>query len=259
MITVRLEGLDKLRAGLAAQQKQARFAAAVALTRTAKAAQEKTATKMRDVFDRPTRWTMNSLWIKPATRDTLAAMLYLKDRDQGGKATGTAASLIGHHWSGGVRQRKKLETWMTRAGLISSTEMIVPGAGARLDAYGNISRGQLSQMMSQLRLGIDTYSWSSTSARSRRNVKKAGRIFWSRGPQGGQFRPRWGRTGPQRLAKGAWIDAGEAVGVRPLLVVISRASYRRRIDMERIVRDTVRARFGAEFDRAYADALRTAR
>jgi hypothetical protein len=158
------------------------------------------------------------------------------------------SELLAHQFAGGGRTWKGLERWLHRAGLIGAGEFVAPGAGARLDSFGNLSRGQIQQIISQLRIGGDPQQFASKSARSRRNVKKAGRIFWARGNA---------RDG--HLPRGAWIDQGGAVGLRPLLLVVSRPSYRRRIELERIGRDVVAREFQGEFDKAMRDALATAR
>jgi hypothetical protein len=51
---------------------------------------------------------------------------------------------------------------------------------------------------------------------------------------------------------------GPPVGLRPLLLVVSRPAYRRRIDLDRLARDVVAKEWGPTFDAALADAIRTA-
>jgi len=53
---VNLRSLDK-------QEGNARFAAAIALTRTAKLARGAVVDEMKTVFDRPTRYTLNSTYV----------------------------------------------------------------------------------------------------------------------------------------------------------------------------------------------------
>lgn len=229
-------------------RKQVPFATARALTRTAKKAERRVHNEMRQVFDRPTPWTLKTIRTKPATKRDLQAMVYLKDTLPGGKARGSASDILGHHFTGGSRQRKALEMWLTRAGLLGSNERVVPGSAARLDSYGNMSRGQVQQILSQLRAGGDPASFKSSSARSRRNVRKAGRIFWARR-----------NTRDQHLARGAWIDFGPGKGIKPLLLAVSNTTYHRLIDMPRLVEEVVHREFPAEFHAAFADAVRTAR
>lgn len=209
------------------------LATAIALTRTATRARDALQAEMRRAFDRPTPYTLRSVYVKPATPADLEARVGLKDQ-AGAKASLSPAELLAHHFRGGARKQKRLEQLLARIGLISATERVVPGAGAKLDRYGNMNRGQIQQMLSQIRAGADPSTYRSASTRSRRNVRRAGRIFWSRGG---------------RLARGAWIDQGDPIGVRPLLVVVSGTSYRRVINLPDVVGKVVAREFGPELAR----------
>lgn len=247
MIKVKIEGLDKTIARISGLGKQVNFAAAKALTQTAKKVQAAVVREMETAFDRPTPYTLRSLFIKPAKPAELIAIVGLKDR-AGSKSAMPPAELLAHQFAGGGRAWKGLERHLQRVGLLGPGEFVAPGAGARLDRYGNMSRGQIAQLMSQIRIGIDPYQYATKSARSRRSVKKAGRILWARG-----------RARDGHLPRGAWIDMGPPVGLRPLLLVVSRPTYRRRIDLERIAREVVAREFKPTFTAALSDALRTAR
>src|ERR1035441_633525 len=58
--------------------RQLPFATAKALTRTAQLIKAAEVDEMRRVFDRPTPWTLNSVFITPATKDNLIARVWLK-------------------------------------------------------------------------------------------------------------------------------------------------------------------------------------
>lgn len=269
MIKVKIEGLDKTLAHLAGMQKQVRYAAAVALTRTAKRAQVAVADEMKVKFDRPTRTTMKSMWTKPATKASLSAMVYVKDRPLGGKNPYSMAELLKHQFAGGQRVAKQMELVLRRDGFLQQDEFVVPGAAAKLDRYGNMNRGQLVQILSQI--GLRTAGYDSTptqSRRSKRNVALAGKIFWSMGPSGGRGKALVdkatgitygfaGRSGSGHLPKGAWVRDGR--GVKPLLIAIKGPRYNKRIHLDRIVKTQVDRYFDAEFAAAFADAMRTAR
>lgn len=270
-VGVQIRGLDATLAHLAGMSKQVRYATAVALTKTAKQAQAMTAQEMRRNFDRPTPTVLKSIYVKPATKANLEAMIYVKDRPLGGKNNLSMAEILRHQYTGGTRIAKNFENLMRANRYMASGEFIVPGAGARLNAYGNISPGQYVQVLSQIglrRAGFD--STPTGSKRSRRNIKKAGEIFWSYGPgsypakafTGSMKKIDWstgkylGKT--QHLPKGAWMRT--AGGVIPVMLVIKAAPrYRRRIVLEDIARRAVAQHFNVEFEQAFADAMRTAR
>lgn len=243
VISIDLSGITRLQSDMRRAQKQLRYAVAVALTRTVKIAQSDVVREMGRRFDRPTPFFLRSIWTRPATKANLEAMVYLKDLPFG-KNRLSAAYMLGHEFTGGARNAKAAEKWLARAGLISASERVVPAAAARLDRYGNMSRGQIQQILSQLRAGPDPYAYASASPRSRRNVRRAGRIFWSRGGH---------------LPRGAWIDLGRVKGIKPLLLVVSGTNYRKRIDMPSIVAARVTRSFNAQFAAALTDAIRTAR
>lgn len=245
--TFKLGGLEKCLRAFERIEKQVQFASAVTLTKTAKAVESELLSEMQRQFDRPTPWTMRSTFVKPATKENLVAVVGIKDM-QGAKTAAPPAALLAHQFLGGIRIWKNLEKYLARIGRISSDEFIAPGAGARLDRYGNMSRGQIQQILSQLRLGHDPNSWPSNSARSKRNVKKAGHIFWAHGG-----------TRDAHLPRGAWIDMGGSVGLRPLLLVVRRPVYKIRIDLKRIAAAATVATLQPTFERALAEAVATAR
>lgn len=224
------------------EKKQMPFVVAKTLTELAKNTEKVTYAQMRSVWDRPTPFVMKGLRTKPATKRDLTARVYVKDWSPGGKNPRGLADIIGHQFAGGGRQRKALEYRFEQAGLITPGEFLAPGAAAKLDQYGNLSRGQIAQIVSQIKVGLDPYSWKSTSARSRRNVKKAGEMFWSRGG---------------RLPRGVWMRAGETV--KPILIVVARPTYRQRIDLQRNADMVAKRDLSTLFSKNMTEALRTAR
>lgn len=274
MALIRVEHeLDKLTRLLdSIKDNQVPFATAKALTLTAKEAQAETYREFERKFDRPTPFTMRSLFIKPATKRDLTAEVFVKDRAIGGKNPNSIAAMLRHQFGGGPRIVKVMETALRREGLLGREEFVVPGAGAKLDRYGNVSRGQLAQILSQIGVGGSGYDNAPTqSRRSRRNVARAGKIFWSRGPgmpSAGSYRGAMKKfdlssgvydgTSYQHLPRGAWMRAGR--GVKPLLLVVGGApNYRRRIDMERIGKEAVARHFNRIFAQTYREAVETAR
>ena len=248
MITlgVRLEGFPVLAASLGDQARQIPFATSMAINATARTVREATLAEMATQFDRPTPLVMKSLFITQATKARLQAAVYLKDREIGGKNSRSMAEILGHQFAGGTRLRKRLEDAFTGAGLISPGEYLVPGPDAKLDQYGNLSRGQTQQIYAALRLFRDPYQNVTQSKRSQRNAKAAGRIFWSDG------------KGANKRRRGLWATDGRGFP-KLLMLVIQTPVYRRRIDMDRLAADIVDRDFPANFDAALKKALATAR
>ncbi len=219
---------------------QVPYATAVALNEVAfKIKRDTGPAEMRKVFDRPSPWTLRSLFVVRATKTRLTARVGW-GQDYYSKSRLTPDEIIGHQVSGGPRREKGMEHWLRQSGLLGGSEFIVPGAGARLDRYGNMSRGQTVQIMSQLRLGLDPYMWSGGSKRSNRSVARAGRIFWSRG---------------DRIPRGAWIVTGKTI--KPLLVVVGSTNYKPRFNIRNVVETTVAKSFPGAFRKALRMAMNT--
>ncbi|QLQ25245.1 MAG: hypothetical protein HZT41_10545 [Dechloromonas sp.] len=173
--------IDGVIKALGKLEKQTTKATAIALTKTAKHAQRMMYDEFKGQFDRPTPLVMKSLFIEPATKDNLSSRVYMKDRALGGKNMRSMSELLAHHFTGGRRVSKAFEDLLRRNNYLAAGELVVPGSAAKLDGYGNINRGQIVQIISQL--GIARPGFDSTptkSKRSRRNVARAGVIFWSR-------------------------------------------------------------------------------
>lgn len=227
-------------------EKQIRFSSALALTRIAKIAKDDLKKEFKRRFDKPTPYTLRSIFISTANKRDLVAVVGIKDQESS-KNNKSPAQLLRHEFKGGSRGRSRLEYWLSQAGLISSTEYLAPGQEAKLDRYGNMSRGQVQQVISQLKIGGDASTFASNSARSKRKRgrkkgSKSHGFFWSRG---------------ERLPRGVWLrDGGDAV---PIAIVIRKPRYHAAVDVLRTIKRTV-ARVGVrEIEKAVDFAIRTAR
>lgn len=245
--TFKVRGLSSVIGEFNKLEKQSRFGIAHAITKTAKATEGELKREIGQKFDRPTPFTLKSTFVKPATKDKLVATVGIKDQAFS-KNRLSSAQMLGHHFQGGGRLAKALEQYLRSAGLLGSGEFVAPGAAARLDAYGNMSRGQVQQILSQLRIGADPAAFKSNSRRSRRNVQRAGRIFWARGNA---------RDG--HLKRGAYIDLGGATGIRPLLMVVRQPNYRRRFDLPNIAATTIAKTWDENLRSSLVDAFNSAK
>lgn len=108
-------------------EKQERFAFAVALTQSAKAARSEVYNSMERVFDRPTPWTKRGLFIIPATKAKPEAFVLFKDQQ---------ADVLAIQEVGGVRHPKL------------GAPILVP-VNISLNRYGNISRSRMKKLRKQ--------------------------------------------------------------------------------------------------------------
>ena len=231
-------------------KKQVQFATRVALTRVAQLASANLKHEMRDIFRSPTPYTLSSLFVRPATKTNLTAEVKLKDYAT--KAT-PAATYLAPQIKGGTRPMKRFERAMQSVGALPPGYRIVPGGGAKLDSYGNMNRGQIVQILAYFR----TFPEAGYKA----NMTAAGRAKMALGTKKKPgFRYFVGRPG-DRMPLGVYqsMRGGGPGSLKPVMVFVRTASYRKIFDFEYVVEKTVEKEFAGQFSRAYVDALRTAR
>lgn len=239
---------------LQAAQKQATFAAAVALNRTAEWAETDVRKEMRRQFDRPTPFFLRSLRVIRATKQKLAATVWFKDNT----SIDSSSTLVLPHVFGGDRTFKPMEVRLRRAGILPNGWKVVPGQGADLDAYGNMSRGQISQVLNVL----GTFTEAGYNKADARTVARLAKGSARKGVYGFTYWiNRVGGVEGKHLPPGIYKRVQTAFGssLKPVMIFVNRTTYRKRLDFFGIVERTAKARFGSEFERAYADAMRTAR
>lgn len=247
MINVEVRGLGVALDALAGMERQIPFATALASNLLARDVKDAVRQDMATQFDRPKPVTLNSLRTDAATKARPFAVVKVKDDPLGKAFNGGMAEILGHQFAGGQRVAKRSELALRRMGYLKEGEFIAPGPDARLDQFGNISSGQVQQIMAALRAFFDPYQNATESRRSKRNAAKAGRIFWSDGGN---------RKGSVR--RGCW--ASDARGnLKLLLVAIPRATYRRRILMDVTAGKVAAAKWEQRFAEAWARAVATER
>lgn len=226
--------------------RQGPYVAAVALTRSIKDGQAAFRAEMQSSLDRPTAYALNGTFVKTATKDKLEARLWVKDNPFG-KGTPADRFLLPHVFGGG-RGHKGMERMLQRAGLMPEGWYAVPAAGAQLDGNGNMRRGQITQMLSQLKVqrGSGHESRASGSTRSNRTIARQGVTYFAL-PEGNRGLP------PGIYLKRRF---GHGTAIRPVLVFVEDAQYKERLRFFEVANDTVQTRFPEHFDTAMARAIR---
>lgn len=236
-------------AGLSdAEKRQIPFATARALTAVARKVKDAEVHEMRDSFDRPTPWTLNSLFLKPATKAELTAYVWLKDD----RATsgGTPASVyLRPEIHGGARLPKKFERALASVGLLPAGFVAVPGSAAKLDQYGNMSKGQIVQILSYFR----TFTAEGFSA----NITDKRKAKLAKGTKKKQgFAYFVGRPGDGKLPLGVYkrVHFAQGSAIKPILIFVDGALYQERYDFFYAAKVTV----DRELPREMADSLKYA-
>lgn len=180
-LSIKIEGLEKIQRRLGdISDKDMAFVTAYALTKSAQDIRAEERRVMESVFDRPTKFTLNALFVKPATKSDLQAVVYFKD---GGGKRIPASRYLMPQVEGGRRSHKAFERRLIRQGIMRQDEYAVPGQGASLDAHGNMRGGDIERILSQLGAAEQWAGYqANTTSRSRaRAVRRGGRYFVLRG------------------------------------------------------------------------------
>jgi hypothetical protein len=246
------------------QREQIPFAAAYALTQTAKSAQAALEIETRKAFDRPTRFTQNAFFTKPATKRNLAAYVKVKDEASGSGQPGTARNRTALAWMGtqirgGMRPRKGFENALERANLLPSGWYAVPTRWAPLDAYGNVPASKINQILSQLRARTDS---SQNESPELARLRSAGLTKSGRKAKVRLARYFVALPGKSHLAPGIWERNTMSFGssIRPVFIFTQkRPAYQKRFRFYGVVDATIKKTFRSHFDRGIRLALATAR
>ncbi len=229
------------------------YATAVALTKTAKQGKEEIERQLPSLIDRPTPWTMKGFRLYPATKQKLLAEVDFRAAMGSGTSARDYLSPLVY---GGQRKLKAFERSLAGTGLLPTGYGAVPGSAAKLDAYGNMSRGQIVQILSYFKaFGEQGYSANMKDKRRQAMAKGNDR----KGIRGVAYFV--GRPAHSRLPLGVWqrVSFGAAgTAIKPVLIFVSRPTYRAQLDVPGIAKRVIAENFERNLKQAVDQALRTA-
>lgn len=269
MLTVTVDPTDLQKiTQLVAGFSERRFSAAVAtaLTRTAKAARDTVRAATPQYIDRPTPFTQRGHFFSGANARRLSARVWFGRDDGVGAARG---KFLSPQIEGGGRGLKRFEKALQARGAMPQGHFAVPGPGAKLDAFGNMSPGQITQILSQVGTELQA-GFTRTLRRKRDETAKqfASRRRRAFGRAGGQYVAVPQARG--KLRAGIYLAGGRDFGrlgygrkkgaMVPVLFFQPNVSYRIRFPWYDIVGRVVQDRMGVELRRAVeesADRLRS--
>lgn len=276
MITITLKHniADAVRRLNSLQREQVPFATSLAINTTAKQVKEALQGDIRRIFDRPTRFTQNAVYMRPGKKSKPDARVFLKDD------FGTSEHYLTPHVFGKQRRLKAFERKLQARGLLPKGLFVVPGAACPLDAYGNIGRGFINQVLSYLNASeMVAGSQSNTTARSRKSLERRlgkklfgvgglrGVLINYRGKQDDVGRKRAGKGGNVAFRAGLphpgiWVRtefSGGGDSIRPLFIYVRQPAYAKRWDFFGHGQRVIAENFDANFRRALARAMATAK
>lgn len=218
------------------------YATALTLTRTAQRTKAFLIALMPRVFDRPTPYTLKSLFVRSATNTNLVASVYIKDA---GAVRGTPAErYLRPEIEGGERNLKRSERALQAAGLMPSGSMAVPAIGAEIDQYGNMKVGQIVAILAAVKALAGTPYTTARHVQRKRGKYRNYKYFVARSDS--HLKPGiYERLGPRHVV--------------PVMLFVPRFTYRARFDFYGEGQRYATSIMNEEFAKAWAQALATAR
>lgn len=226
------------------QRKQIPFATVVAINQTARDIRRAEYTSMRNVFNKPTTYTVpsnidkpgkkGSIFVKNADKKNLIAEVFIKNLSAG-KGT-PAINYLGPQIFGGTRKAKASEKSLRRKGLIASNKFITP-ANVNLNASGNVTKGTMTKILS----GLNALPGAAKGSKSRQ--KKSYFVM---------------RLGGQGSETGIW-ERTSRKNIKKLFNITRAPTYRPRLKWFDIANRTIRHKFERNFKTSLRKALKTAR
>lgn len=228
-------------------RKQIPFITSLSLNRTGQKVKAKEEHEIRDVFDRPTPFIQNSIFLKPSNKTNLTATVGIKDF---ASKSVPATKILEAEIKGGSRRLKRYEIALRRVGALPNGYYTVPGAAAQIDQYGNIARKHITQILAYFKAfpeaGYKANSTERSRARLKRGTKKKLGVSYF-----------VGRPGDGKSPLGIWMRIHSSFGsaIKPVLIFIKSAQYQSVFDFKFVAENTVKKEFSGEFERTYREVL----
>lgn len=269
MLSINITGLPELQRTLQGlSERRINAAAATALTRTAKEVRNKVQQHALQVFDRPTPYTMRQLRYVAATaarpvaavgfniaaiQDVSGRVVRFQDLGPGQTPAG---KYLQFQTEGGRRNRKRFEQALRQVGAMPVGWFAVPGASAKIDAYGNQSVGELRQILSW----FNAAEMSAGSTQNMTDATRAKRRKGTRNKAGFEYvyiKP--GARGP--LLPGIYRRTFFALGrrIEPVVIFVRDVRYRKRFDFYGVAQREAQSILPGELARSIQTAIDRAR
>lgn len=207
-------------------------------------------------FDRPTPFTVRSVWIKPAGKLTPKAEVYFPEsRENAGR--GKREYIRPGAEGAAARRQKRSEALLVKAGVLPPGWVTVPGGYAMrnlLDGFGNMKGSYYAQIIQNLQLKTKVQKFA--RGISAKSMKRAARM----GVENEFFAVTPGKNA---LAKGGgWLPPGvyrrTGKGGRELLQYLKfvrKAAYQPRINIEKVARADLKANANTHFSAAWSGVI----
>ncbi len=234
---------------LGEMKKQIPFAASLAINRTAQSVKRRLVDEMVNVFDRPTPYTLDSVYIKPSMKHNLVAEIGLKDDSFKGIP---ASKFLFPQIEGGSRSQKRFERALIANGIMPRGFVAIAGGGVDLDRYGNIPRRLIIELLAYFRAFPEMGYKANMTAKRRANLfsgslKKRGYRYFMIGLNHSHLAPGIYKT---------WRGSRELLC---MVQFVSQANYQKRFRFLGVSQQAIDETWHDNFQAAINKAIRTAR
>lgn len=198
-----------------------------------------TAKKVREemarVFDRPTPYTLQSIFVRPCKVESTNAFAYVGIKDWPDKGI-AANQFLSPEIYGGQRNLKRSESALLKRGLLPVGSLsAVPGDAMKLNQYGNVSGPAMVSILSGLKaFGETGYVANRVGLGLRKGVKKS------------KKKPRQYvvMDPPGKGVLGVYERYGKKMrSIKPLLAFVQAPNYKPRLQFHKIVLDEYEGKF----------------
>lgn len=228
-----------------------------AIDGTARAIKDAIQREMPKVFKNPTPYTLNSLKVTLTKHHNMLASVWFKDPER------MSQHYLVPEVEGGDRRLKGFEQAL-------GGRTFAPGFAARLNRYGNMSYGQIKQILSVLKLANPDQNRTSRS--EVKNRKPRDYVYfrmphgslpagvYQRVQTGVGFGAKTKRTLPfgewqKGRTRGRFSSAIRARGLKLVLAEISRPIYRKRLRFYELGQLVFKVEFNRQFNAELAKAM----
>lgn len=219
--------------------------------------------QMREIFDRPTPFTINSMYLQKATPSNLEATVQW--RDFAGKGT-SAGKYLKPDVEGGTRPLKRFEVSLQQAGLMPRGYFAIPSDKCPLDSFGNVSLGLYTAILSYLRASNDPMQNRRMDRYKRMGASKFVKQFVKTAMNSEQVARREAKSkakkakyftiqpGQSTLAPGIWQRSQSGV-ITQLFFFSTKAAYKSIFAFNQIGSDAAQSKFPSKLDEAIAASV----
>lgn len=205
---------------------------------------------MQEVFDRPTPYTLNSVYVLPAKVVSTEAFAYISIKDWPDKGIAAHKYLSPQIYGGGRNLKRSEEALMRRGFLPTGSLATAPGKGMKLNAYGNIPGSTMVSILSGLKAFNEAgYVANRTAKSAAGKPKRQFVVFQPKGFKLGIWERYYGARDMGKGARSSLKTKKQilARSIRPLISFVEMPDYKPRLHFHKIILDEYNEKYARLF------------